>query len=776
MTTEPTAIFTFHGQKYNIQCTKETKMKDICDGFFSKLELNKNNIVLIYNGGNINYDLTFIEQANENDKISNVINIVVVEDITEYNNSFVISKDVICPICKENCIISIVDYKIILYECKNGHKQNNILLDEFNSKQLIDESKIICSNCNNISKSKAYNKKFYKCLTCEQNLCPLCNSKHNKEHASIEYDLRNYYCNKHNVNLISYCNNCKKDLCLYCENEHENHQKIKFVLINPDVNKIQKELEDLRNNIDKFEQDINLIIEKLGKVKEKMETFYNINYTIFKNYEIKNKNYQVLKNLKKISQNILQNNIENIINEENIANKIIGIMDIYDKMTQKDENHGSISSVETKEKKEAIKVAKYEIENNTQSKKQKKELKNENKSQRNFIKKSSFSSIKIKKENNEEKEKDKKEVDKRDNNSLKRRKTINLQKEPVKSELKASINKNLPAKRNTITNDKFPKNIKTEGKKAKKQFKVSCKNFEPKDSNNSIELGNNQQIANSCLALDSEDKITIEEKNENELYIEEKPNTISIEYKLDKNSKSLKLFGEKFVTNNSQNCTIKYNDKILRLVGSIELTDDLKINDKLIVDFIGIDMTDMSYMFHECKALKSLSNQSGLDTSKVTDMSYMFFGCNSLLSVLCINKWKTDNVTNFSYMFSGCHSLSKISDISSWDTKNVKLMNNMFENCISLSSMPFISFWDTSNVISMSDMFCSCFSLKSLPNISIWDTSNVKDFNRMFKLCSNLKSIPDISQWDTSNAKYMFEMFNGCPLVIPPKFKDKKSK
>ena len=96
----------------------------------------------------------------------------------------------------------------------------------------------------------------------------------------------------------------------------------------PDVNKIKKELEDLRNNIDKFEQEVNLIIEKLQIVKEKMETFYNINYTIFKNYETKNKNYHVLQNYNKISQNIQQNNIENIINDENIANKIIGIIDI----------------------------------------------------------------------------------------------------------------------------------------------------------------------------------------------------------------------------------------------------------------------------------------------------------------------------------------------------------------------------------------------------------------------------------------------------------------
>ena len=404
MTNEPVAIFTLDGSKYNIQCRREEKMKDICDRFISKLGLNKNNIVLIYSGDKINNDLTFIEQANENDKNRNEMNILV-QEISQNSNSLIKSKDVICPDCKENCIISIVDYKIILYECKNGHKYNNLFLDEFNNTQLINESNIICSNCNIVNKSQTKNRTFNKCLTCEQNLCPLCKIKHNKEHKIIEYDLRNYQCNKHYDNLISYCKNCKKDLCMFCEDEHGNHQKIKFQLIHPDINKIKKELEDLRNNIDKFEQEVNLIIEKLQKVKEKMEAFYNINYTIFKNCEIKYKNYHVLQNLNKISQNIQQNNIEKIINEENIANKIIGIIDIYNKMTTKDENHGSKNTAEAKEKKEDPKI-KNDTEKSIQTKKLKKDNNNENNFKNKVKKKNSYSSLKIKTEN-EEKEKEK---------------------------------------------------------------------------------------------------------------------------------------------------------------------------------------------------------------------------------------------------------------------------------------------------------------------------------------------------------------------------------
>ena len=131
-------------------------------------------------------------------------------------------------------------------------------------------------------------------------------------------------------------------------------------------------------------------------------------------------------------------------------------------------------------------------------------------------------------------------------------------------------------------------------------MKASCRNFEPKDKNKILEKGNKKkkEISYSkdknTIEEKNENKVDIEKNNENEEYIEEKPNTITIEYKIDKKSNNLKLFGEKFVANNSYNCTIKYCDKILRLVESIELTDDLKKNDILKVDFIGIDMTNMS--------------------------------------------------------------------------------------------------------------------------------------------------------------------------------------
>ena len=40
------------------------------------------------------------------------------------------------------CKIKFNDFKITLYDCKNGHKKENISLEEFNKIQYIDEGKV----------------------------------------------------------------------------------------------------------------------------------------------------------------------------------------------------------------------------------------------------------------------------------------------------------------------------------------------------------------------------------------------------------------------------------------------------------------------------------------------------------------------------------------------------------------------------------------------------------------------------------------------------------
>ena len=59
-------------------------------------------------------------------------------------------------------------------------------------------STIICQNCGKYNKASVHNNIFYKCNTCKMDLCPICSSNHDKNHNIINYDNKNYICEKHN--------------------------------------------------------------------------------------------------------------------------------------------------------------------------------------------------------------------------------------------------------------------------------------------------------------------------------------------------------------------------------------------------------------------------------------------------------------------------------------------------------------------------------------------------------------------------------------------------
>ena len=78
-------------------------------------------------------------------------------------------------------------------------------LDEYINSQNIDLSKIICDQCLKKNKFNSYNSEFYKCYLCNKNLCVLCKVVHDKSHNIINYDNKNYICNKHNEAFVKYC-------------------------------------------------------------------------------------------------------------------------------------------------------------------------------------------------------------------------------------------------------------------------------------------------------------------------------------------------------------------------------------------------------------------------------------------------------------------------------------------------------------------------------------------------------------------------------------------
>ena len=57
------------------------------------------------------------------------MNIVVNKNSNDINiKKELISKDIICPECKENILLDFQNYKINLKGCKNNHEINNIFI------------------------------------------------------------------------------------------------------------------------------------------------------------------------------------------------------------------------------------------------------------------------------------------------------------------------------------------------------------------------------------------------------------------------------------------------------------------------------------------------------------------------------------------------------------------------------------------------------------------------------------------------------------------------
>ena len=119
-------------------------------------------------------------------------------------------------------------------------------------------------------------------------------------------------------------------------------------------------------------------------------------------------------------------------------------------------------------------------------------------------------------------------------------------------------------------------------------------------------------------------------------------------------------------------------------------------------------MTDMSYMFYNCKGLEDTLASEAIDlnsfnTSNVTNMNHMFYGCNNICN-LEINNWDTRKVTDMSYMFYDCFDRAASSlDLSNWNTSKVTNMDSMFRACNNLGSLD-ISNFDLTKVTNTDNM------------------------------------------------------------------------
>jgi len=159
------------------------------------------------------------------------------------------------------------------------------------------------------------------------------------------------------------------------------------------------------------------------------------------------------------------------------------------------------------------------------------------------------------------------------------------------------------------------------------------------------------------------------------------------------------------------------------------------------INFFNFDSTHckkISFMFKDCKSLKSL-DLSGFITSNYTDdLCDMFNNCHSLTS-LNLSNFDTSEVTSFGHMFTNCESLTSI-NISNFNTEKVQYLDNMFKGCKLLTSINLSNFI-TPNMINMDNMFEGCESLEFIDfsNLDVTSVTNIESVNNIFINCNNLE-------------------------------------
>ena len=313
--------FIYNGTKTIIQCNLSEKIKDISKRFKDKINLTNKNINYTYNGNLVlNEELKFEDIVNNEDKIRKKMSFIVFDNLIETKDKDIIkSNEIICPECKENIRMNINEYKINLLKCKNGHN--------------------ICNICKNNNKSISYDNIFYKCLTCNINICPLCKSSHDKNHIIINYDEKYYICNEHNEKYMLYCEDCNKNLCTLCDG-HKEHKRIFFVDILPKKEDLIKKKQLLKSTIDDFNSEIKVLISRFNEVTNKINIYYKIIEDMINNYDNKNRNYEIIYNLNQIQNNNINEELKKIIRCNNIIEKYNNILNIYKKM-----NHDEINLI-----------------------------------------------------------------------------------------------------------------------------------------------------------------------------------------------------------------------------------------------------------------------------------------------------------------------------------------------------------------------------------------------------------------------------------------------
>ena len=163
--------------------------------------------------------------------------------------------------------------------------------------------------------------------------------------------------------------------------------------------------------------------------------------------------------------------------------------------------------------------------------------------------------------------------------------------------------------------------------------------------------------------------------------------------------------------------TNQFNPALIRNSGWGEATEILQLDPYTFQ--ITYPLTDWSHRFGTLNGY--LTEVIAFNAEGITNLNLCFGQSHELTKVnILIN---TDSVTDMSYMFQECKSLNSL-DISSFDTSSVVNLSNMFCYCEMLESVDLSSF-DISSVTDAGYMFSHCSSLTTKNKLAAIEASEI---------------------------------------------------
>ena len=249
-------------------------------------------------------------------------------------------------------------------------------------------------------------------------------------------------------------------------------------------------------------------------------------------------------------------------------------------------------------------------------------------------------------------------------------------------------------------------------------------------------------------------------------------------HRKDKEVELDRIFGHSFVKRNKNKCKLIYKNKKCELEEYLNEIDNNYINEinnkknkylRYKFKLINVEnIADMSYIFHNCYSLLSLSiyskmdnyknNNELLDITLENNIDLPLFGQTGENSQILIDN--IDQYSDIANNFYNEESPIPISSIRGNKNSNYNETNLSISNYFRNTSL------NISKLCNMAFMFYGCNKISSLPDLSKLDTSNVRDMSHIFDDCYALNSLPDISKWNTSNVTDLSYMFYKCNALM----------